>query len=426
MAKETKPDMSCARVKQYKSSDIGAAERHNERKNSDYENINVVPERIGMNVHYRSPTGSYMDVFREMEANGTLSTRGLRQDATLFDEIIIDVNTMYFERNGGYEYAKKFYEEAYHFLEKKFGSEYVVSAVMHADEINKAASDAKRRDIYHYHLHAIVIPVVEKEILWSKRCKDPALRGTVKEVIHQVSHSKKWASNIPMVDEDGKPVLRKNGKPKFRASYSILQDELFEHMQEHGFTGFQRGEMSSTREHLTSLQYQIAKDEERLREVQFILGEEETHFQYAHGVHKALEEIDSMGQRTITGKVAVSKDDFQTLTALAKEGITGRKEISTLRDEASYYRQKYSKAKSALDSLQKKYDELKEKCKPFLQALEHFPQFVKSFMDKLKELFTAKEEQERKEAENGRNTRTACTSSRGKANRSVRKDRWER
>lgn len=426
MAKETKPDMSCARVKQYKSSDIGAAERHNERKNSDYENINVVPQRIGMNVHYRSPTGSYMDMFREMEANGTISTRGLRQDATLFDEIIIDVNTMYFERNGGYEYAKKFYEEAYHFLEKKFGSEYVVSAVMHADEINKAASDAKRRDIYHYHLHAIVIPVVEKEILWSKRCKDPALRGTVKEVIHQVSHSKKWASNIPMVDEDGKPVLRKNGKPKFRASYSILQDELFEHMQEHGFTGFQRGEMGSTREHLTSLQYQIAKDEKRLREVQFILGEEETHFQYARGVHKTLEEINSMGQRTITGKVAVSKDDFQTLTALAKEGITGRKEISTLRDEASYYQQKYSKTKSALDSLQKKYDELKEKCKPFLQALEHFPQLVKSFMDKLKELFTAKEEQERKEAENGRNTRTDCISSRGQANRSVRKDRWER
>ena len=213
MAKETKPDMSCARVKQYKSSDIGAAERHNERKNSDYENINVVPERIGMNVHYRSPTGSYMDVFREMEANGTLSTRGLRQDATLFDEIIIDVNTMYFERNGGYEYAKKFYEEAYHFLEKKFGSEYVVSAVMHADEINKAASEEKRRDIYQYHLHAIVIPVVEKEILWSKRCKDLALRGTVKEVIHQVSHSKKWASNIPMVDENGNPVLRKMKHP---------------------------------------------------------------------------------------------------------------------------------------------------------------------------------------------------------------------
>lgn len=426
MAKETKPDMSCARVKQYKSSDIGAAERHNERKNSDYENINVVPERIGMNVHYRSPTGSYMDVFREMEANGTLSTRGLRQDATLFDEIIIDVNTMYFERNGGYEYAKKFYEEAYHFLEKKFGSEYVVSAVMHADEINKAASDAKRRDIYHYHLHAMVIPVVEKEILWSKRCKDPALRGTVKEVIHQVSHSKKWASNIPLVDENGNPILRKNGKPKFRPSYSILQDELFEHMQEHGFTGFQRGEMGSTREHLTSMQYQIAKDKERLAEIQYEIENELNNYDYASDVHKTMEEIEAMGQRTITGKIALSKNDFQSLTALAKEGITGRREINRLTDEVSFYRQKYYGIKSALDSLQKKYDQLKEKCKPFLDALEHFPQLVKNFMDKLKEMFTAKEEQERKEAENGRNVRTDSTSSRGQSSCPPRKDRWER
>ena len=122
--------------------------------------------------------------------------------------------------------------------------------------------------------------------------------------------------------------------------------------------------------------------------------EEQTHYQYAHDVHKTIEEIDGMGQRTITGKVAVSKDDFQTLTALAKEGITGRKEIGRLSDEADYYRSKYSKTKSALESLQQKYDLLKEKCKPFLEALEHFPELVKTFMDKLKDLFTAKEAQE--------------------------------
>ena len=193
MAEEQRPDMSCARVKQYKSSDIGAAERHNERKNESYDNINVVPERIPLNVHFCDPGGkSYMEILREMEADGAISLRGLRQDATLFDEIIIDVNTMYFERNGGYDYAREFYAEAVRFLEDKFGSENVISAVMHADEINRAASDELGKDVYHYHLHAVVLPVVEKEILWSKRCKDPALRGTVKEVIHQISHSKKW------------------------------------------------------------------------------------------------------------------------------------------------------------------------------------------------------------------------------------------
>ena len=268
MAKNNKADMSCARVKKYTASDVSKAERHNERKNETYENMNVIEERIPYNVHFKKPTApTYMEQLKQMETDGQVSLRGLREDATLFNEIVIDVNTMYFERNGGYEYAKQFYEEAYRFIEEKFGSDNVISAVMHADEINIAATEELGKEVYHYHLHAMVLPVVEKEILWSKRCKDPELRGTVKEVVNQISHSKKWKSDIPLTDEKGKPFLRKNGKPMFRASYSILQDELFHFMTEQGFKGFQRGEYGSTAEHLTSLQYQIIFVEKELQRV---------------------------------------------------------------------------------------------------------------------------------------------------------------
>lgn len=395
-----RPDMSCARVKQYDSSDIGAAERHNERKNLSYDNINVVPERIPMNVHFKDPgEESYMDILRRTEENGQISLRGLRQDATLFDEIIIDVNTMYFERNGGYAYAKSFYEEAFHFIEKKFGSEYVISAVMHADEINKAATDDLGKDVYHYHLHAIVLPVVEKEIKWSKRCKDPELRGIVKEVIHQVSHSKKWASDIPLTDENGNIILRKNGKPKFRASYSILQDELYQHMTEHGFKGFQRGELGSTAENLTSLQYQIMKDKERLADLQEKIQAEQVRYEPARDINLTVKEIGDMGQRTLTGKMAVSKDDYQKLTALATEGITSRSEIHELNHSVEYYRERYYSKANAYSRLEERFDELKEKCRPFLDAMEHFPDLVKIFADKVRELFSIKEARERKARE---------------------------
>ena len=113
MAKTNKADMSCARVKQYTASDVSKAERHNERKNETYENMNVIVERIPFNVHFKKPTApTYMEQLKQMETDGQVSLRGLRKDATLFNEIVIDVNTMYFERNGGYEYAKQFYEEA--------------------------------------------------------------------------------------------------------------------------------------------------------------------------------------------------------------------------------------------------------------------------------------------------------------------------
>ena len=359
MAKSNKADMSCARVKKYTASDVSKAERHNERKNETYENMNVIEERIPYNVHFKKPFApTYMEQLKQMEADGMVSLRGLRKDA-----------------------------------------ENVISAVMHADEINIAATEELGKEVYHYHLHAMVLPVVEKEILWSKRCKDEKLRGTVKEVVHQISHSKKWKSDIPLTDEKGNPLLRKNGKPMFRASYSILQDELFNHMTEQGFKGFQRGEYGSTAEHLTSLQYQIKQDKERLEKLQKRIQHEQIKYEPARNVSKTYNEIDRMGQKTITGKMAISKEDYSELTALAKEGITSRAEISELEQSANYYRQKYFDCANALERMKTKYNELKEKCRPFLQALEHFPEVAKLFTEKVKQLFSFKEAQERAEKE---------------------------
>ena len=415
MSNPQKPDMSCARVKGYKASEISAIERHNERKNESYDNINVELERVPFNVHYRKPDEeSYMEVLRKMETESKITTRGLRQDATLFDEIIIDVNTRYFEKHGGYEYAKEFFEEAFHFVEKKFGSVNVVSAVMHADEINKAVTEELGKPIYHYHLHSVVLPVVEKEIRWSKRCKDVALRGTVREVIHQISHSKKWASNIPMTDEKGDVILRQNGKPKYRRSYSILQDELFEHMQEHGFKGFQRGELGSDTEHLTSLRYQINEDTKRLSEIQERIQGEQIKYEPAHEVFLTANEIEEAGQKTLTGKISMSKEDYGKITALAKKGITSRGEVRRLNDSVAYYRDSYFRSASALDRMEKLYDDLKEKCKPFITAMEHFPELVNLFVNKVKELFTAKEARERQ----ARAEKEAATRERYKPKRS--------
>ena len=392
--------MSCARVKKYTSSDVSKAERHNERKNETYENMNVIAERIPYNVHFKEPTSpTYMEQLKQMEQDGKVSLRGLRKDATLFNEIVIDVNTMYFERNGGYEYAKQFYEEVFHFIEEKFGADNVISAVMHADEINLAATEDLGKEVYHYHLHAMVLPVVEKEILWSKRCKDPELRGTVKEVVNQISHSKKWKSDIPLIDEKGNPLLRKNGKPMFRASYSILQDELFNHMTEKGFKGFQRGEYGSTAEHLTSLQYQIKQDTQRLDKLQQRIQKEQVKYKSSHQIFKTYNEIDSMGQKTFTGKMAISKEDYKELTTLAKEGITSRAEIKKLEEDVGYYQQRYYNTANALENMKSRYNELKEKCRPFLQALEHFPEVAKLFTEKVKQLFSFKEAQERAEKE---------------------------
>lgn len=92
MTRERK-DKSCARVEQYTTCTIGSIERHNERKNGDYGNINVDPKRIPLNTHFKSPGDqSYMDILRDKEASGEISRRGLRADATVFDEMVLDIN----------------------------------------------------------------------------------------------------------------------------------------------------------------------------------------------------------------------------------------------------------------------------------------------------------------------------------------------
>lgn len=414
-------NMSVVRVEKITAENAQKNERHNERKNESYANLNVDVERIPYNVHFKDTGGlTYNEYFQKLIDEGKISTRGQKKGATIFNEMIVDVNTKYFEKLGGYENAKSFYEEAYRFGCEIYGEENIVSAVMHADEINKAVSEELGKPVYHYHLHIVAIPTVRKEILWSKRCKDEALRGTVKEVIQQVSHSKKWKNTVPLTGENGEPVINKYGKPVFRKSYSVLQDKLFEHMSRAGFKGFERGELGSTTENLSSLDYQIQKDKERLQSIKESIQAEKIKYEPAHEVYKTSAEIEKMGQRTLTGKVAVSKDDFEKLTALAKEGITSRVEIQNLEDSVSYYRQSYFNSASSVERLQKRYDDLKEKCQPFLQAMEHFPELVKVFTDKVKELFSIKEAREKQERED----RIAARKEKLKQRRS--KGGWER
>ena len=211
MARNDGVDRTTVRNQPRTESNITDAEAHNERQKACYRNEDIVPERSHMNIHFKTPSGSYQEMFRQMEQDGTISTRGLKQDAVHYGELVFDVNSAYFHNHGGYEFAQAFYAEAYRAAVDIVGGEqYILSAVMHADERNQGMSKALGYDVWHYHLHVVYVPVVEKQILWSKRCKDPALVGTVKETIMQVSHSKKWQSR-PVLDEFGEPMRTKTG-----------------------------------------------------------------------------------------------------------------------------------------------------------------------------------------------------------------------
>ena len=149
----SKTDRTVVRNQSYQKCGIGIRERHNERKNESYSNPDIELSRSHMNVHFRRCESTYTQALDRMIAGGTVSTRGLKADAKVFGELVFDVNTAYFDSRSGYDYAKDFFEEAFRFAEREVGSKHILSAVMHADERNKALSEQFGRDVYHFHLH---------------------------------------------------------------------------------------------------------------------------------------------------------------------------------------------------------------------------------------------------------------------------------
>ena len=393
--------------------DVAKVQEHNEREKDSYSNQDIDTTQTYRNIRFKAPTDSYAAMFDQMIADGVISTRGLKADAVKYGELIFDVNSAYFHNHGGYEYAKQFYTDAYKAAVKIVGGEqYILSAVMHADERNRAMSEALGQDVYHYHLHVVYIPVVEKQILWSKRFKDKSLVSTVKETIMQVSRSKKWESKVAL-DEQGNPLLTTKGKkvlrtsysvlPKLnekgkkilRSSYSVLQDDFFNFMRAAGYTDVERGERGSTEEHLTVTQFKVAQEQQRLEDVPAQIAQTEQALDTAQAVVEkkqkelqslqkqtkeqrtaalTVQEIRSMGKKTITGNITLTPSECSTLKDYAVNGILAKAENSHLEE-------KLQQAQKSAAVWKQRYESLKEQARPYLEAVKFAPEKVRAFLD---------------------------------------------
>lgn len=375
--------------------DVAKVQEHNEREKDSYSNQDIVPERTSLNVHFKAPTDDYVKMFEQMEQDGVISTRGLKPDAIKYGELVFDVNSAYFYNHGGYEFAKQFYADAYKAaMEIVGGEQYILSAVMHADERNRAMSEALGEEVYHYHLHVVYIPVVEKQILWSKRCKDESLRGTIKETITQVSRSKKWESK-PVLDENGNPMMNAKGKKILKSSYSVLQDDFFNFMRSVGYTDVERGERGSTEEHLTVTQFKVAQEQQRLEDVTAQIAQTEQALDTAQAaVEKkqkelqslqrqtkeqrtaalTVQEIRSMGKKTITGNITLTPSECSTLKDYAVNGILAKAENSRLEE-------KLQQVQKSATVWKQRYESLKEQARPYLEAVKLAPEKVRAFLD---------------------------------------------
>ena len=82
----SRQNYSVARVKTRTQDTVGKFERHIERKNEHYANMNVDLERTPMNIQYRTCGElTYNEMLQKLVDEGKVSMRGLKKDAKVYD-----------------------------------------------------------------------------------------------------------------------------------------------------------------------------------------------------------------------------------------------------------------------------------------------------------------------------------------------------
>ena len=156
--------------------DVAKVQEHNEREKDSYSNQDIDTTQTYRNIHFKAPTDSYAAMFDQMIADGVISTRGLKADAVKYGELIFDVNSAYFHNHGGYEYAKQFYTDAYKAAVEIVGCEqYILSAVMHADERKLVLDDSPSEKLINacaeIDIESCFDPIFEPPIDFLEECR---------------------------------------------------------------------------------------------------------------------------------------------------------------------------------------------------------------------------------------------------------------
>lgn len=231
------------------------------------------------------------------------------------------------------------------------------------------------------------LPVVEKQVLWSKRCKDKSLVGTVKETIMQVSRSKKWESK-PALDADGKPMLNAKGKTVLKSSYSVLQDDFFRFMRSSGYEDIERGERGSTEEHLTVTQFKVHAEQQRLEAVTAQVAKTEQaltavkeEMRTTKTAALTAREIKVMGKKNpVTGNISLTPQESKAIKKYAVIGLALKAENAKLHEQLTAAKKAAAVWKQRYNALQEKYEELKRKSQTYLSALKAAPEKVRAFI----------------------------------------------
>ena len=187
-----------ARMTKYKSGNLGGAYKHNERIFKQHSNKDIDIERSHLNYELtdRDRSMSYEKQIKNYIDENKISKRAIRKDAVLCDEWIITSDKDFFAKLTPEE-TKRFFETSKNYFAENYGLENIAYASVHLDENTP-------------HMHMGIVPMKQGKL-------------------------------------SSKSIFNREELKK-------IQDELPKYLSQHGFH-LQRGELDSTKKHLSTQEY---------------------------------------------------------------------------------------------------------------------------------------------------------------------------
>jgi hypothetical protein len=197
----------------HKLNTLNLAFRHNERRNTNYSNLDIDKTRMKENFSIKSCPVPYSKRFNQLRNDYQLKGQ-IKKTSNIACEYIITSDKDFFDEIG-LEETKRYFKSAYKFVcnYKNLGEQYILSAKVHMDESTP-------------HMHLVFLPVVHT--------KDK--NGNL---IEKLSCSEFW---------------------KGKNSYKNLQDNFYKYMIRSGFN-LERGK-SNENEHIPIKQLKVITNHE--------------------------------------------------------------------------------------------------------------------------------------------------------------------
>ena len=135
----------------YKSGNVFGLQKHNQRENENYSNIDIDKARTPLNYDLVNQGNiNYLKRVKSIIEANRASERAIRKDATVYCECIISSDSDFFE-NLTEDKQKEFFKNSLDYLRSKIGEEFIISANVHLDETTP-------------HMHVGFVPIIENSL----------------------------------------------------------------------------------------------------------------------------------------------------------------------------------------------------------------------------------------------------------------------